>query len=67
MAVNLSDAFSWEKQQGEGEEEEADDDGGLEMKLTHARAKEESVTAAQGLMSAILDAASAADDDVPRV
>ncbi|CAN8103062.1 unnamed protein product [Discula destructiva] len=64
VAVNLSDAFSWEKQHSE---EDLDDEGGLEMKLTQARAKEEHVTAAQGLVSAISEAATAADDDVPRV
>lgn len=63
VAVNLSDAFSLEKQSGDDET----DEGGLEMRLTHARAKEEHITAAQGLVSAINEAATAADDDVPRV
>lgn len=63
VAVNLSDAFSLEKQHGEDDTDES----GLEMRLTHARAKEENVTAAQGLVSAINEAATAADEDVPRV
>ncbi|KAJ4389899.1 inositol hexakisphosphate and diphosphoinositol-pentakisphosphate kinase [Gnomoniopsis smithogilvyi] len=63
VAVNLSDAFSLEKQSGDDEV----DEGGLEMRLTHARAKEENITAAQGLVSAINEAATTAEDDVPRV
>lgn len=49
VAVNLSDTFSWEREHGEEEM----DEGGLEMRLTHARVKEQHVTAA--------------DDDAPRV
>lgn len=59
--MNLSDAFSWPKHQGE---DEADEDG-LEMKLDRAKAKEDTVTAAQDLVSAITEAASVAEDDVP--
>lgn len=61
--MNLSDAFSWQKQQGE----EVDDDEDLEMKLNRAKAKEDVVTAAQDLVSAISEAAVAAEDDVPRL
>lgn len=64
--MNLSDAFSLEKQHGEDETDEMDDSG-LEMRLSHARAKEDKITAAQGLVSAISEAATAAEDDVPRV
>lgn len=63
VAVNLSDAFSWPKQHGEDELDEA----GLEMKLRHANEKETAVTAAQGLVSAISDGAMAAEEDVPRL
>lgn len=61
--MNLSDAFSWPKQQGE---DETDEDG-LEMKLDRAKSKEVAVTAAQDLVSAISEAAHTAEDDVPRL
>lgn len=61
--MNLSDAFYLEKQHGDDEMDES----GLEMKLIQARTKEENITAAQGLVSAINEAATAAEDDVPRV
>lgn len=53
VAVNLSDAFSWEKQHSE---EDTDEAGGLEMKLTQARVKEQDATAARNLVSSISEA-----------
>lgn len=67
VAVNLSDAFSWPKQQSEDDSEE-----GLQMK-TLERAKsggndlEQPSTAAQDLVKAISEAAMAAEDDIPRL
>lgn len=61
--MNLSDAFSWPKQHGEDET----DEGGLEMKFDRAPGKEHTVTAAQDLVSAISEAAMAADEYVPRL
>lgn len=62
--MNLSDAFSWPSQQGE---EEADEDG-LEMKLDRTKAKEEETLASvQDPVSAVSEAAEAAEEDIPRV
>lgn len=63
VAVNLSDTFSWEKEHGD----EETDEGGLEMKLTHVRAMEQHVTEGVDPGSMIPEAATAADDDAPRV
>ncbi|PSS02277.1 histidine phosphatase superfamily-domain-containing protein [Coniella lustricola] len=63
VAVNLSDAFSWQKQRGEDE----DENEGLEMKLNRARASEDVVTAAQGLVAAITEAAATAENHVSRM
>lgn len=65
VAVNLSDAFSWPKQQSEDDSEE----GGLMMKsIEAAKSGETSMnrpsTAAQDLVKAISEAADAAEQDV---
>lgn len=65
VAVNLSDAFSWPKHSDDDSEE-----GGLQMKtLQRAKSGEQqaSTTAAQDLVTAISEAAMAAEEDVPRV
>lgn len=63
--MNLSDAFSWPSQHGEDETEEH---RGLEMKLDRAKNENPSTaTAAQDLVSAISEAAEAAEEDVPRL
>lgn len=62
--MNLSDAFSWPSQQGE---DEADEEG-LEMKLDRTKEKEEENSVSiQDPVSAVSEAAEAAEEDVPRV
>lgn len=69
VAVNLSDAFSWPKQQSEDDSEE----GGLQMKTlervkgTETDHHHRTSTAAQDLVTAISEGAMAAEEDVPRV
>lgn len=63
--MNLSDAFSWPTQSGE---EETEEDRGLEMKLDRAKKENPSTpTAAQDLISAIVETAEVTEEDVPRL
>jgi len=61
VAVNLSDTFSWEKEHGD----EDTDEGGLEMKLAHSRAKVQHVTDGENVAKP--ETATAVDYCAPRV